>query len=296
MIRRFGAGSSARHIGGVLVAVFLVVTACAGGGGGAPGSASPSSTATTTTASTMATTTTATTTVPVIPIEILKLEFRITGGDSGASATGAADRIEQALAVAGFDVTASAGGDGVVVVIRDPGTTEPREIAALVSGGPLYLRPVQACADEGAPPSSSPDASVAVVSDPTSVQVLALQGGGMCRVGPAMGTGGVFADDAEAKAQDGQWIVTVSLRPDGVGVWNAAASHCYNRYADCLSQRLALESDGLIVTAPVVQQAEFEGSVLISGIFDKRFAQGLANKINDGAGQVTLQLVAVTRY
>ena len=75
---------------------------------------------------------------------------------------------------------------------------------------------------------------------------------------PAGGTGTVFENDARADIIDGGWGVTVGLRggADGVDVWNRLASQCFNGdETTCPSGQLAIELDGVIISAPDGQRA-----------------------------------------
>jgi preprotein translocase subunit SecD len=122
------------------------------------------------------------------------------------------------------------------------------------------------------------------------------RGGSFCKVGPAGGTGEVFKDDATARILSGSgWGVTVSLRggSKGEGVWNALASECFNATAACPTRQLAIELDGEVISAPTVQQANFTGSVQISGSFSESEARNLARVLNSGSLPVKLETQAV---
>jgi preprotein translocase subunit SecD len=106
----------------------------------------------------------------------------------------------------------------------------------------------------------------------------------------------LFKVDAAARIISGSgWGVTVSLRggSQGEGVWNALASECFNATATCPTRQLAIELDGEVISAPTVQQANFTGSVQISGAFSESEARNLARVLNSGSLPVKLETQAV---
>jgi preprotein translocase subunit SecD len=122
------------------------------------------------------------------------------------------------------------------------------------------------------------------------------RGGSVCYVGPSGGTGEVFQDDATARILSGSgWGVTVSLRggSSGEDVWNVLASECFNATATCPTRQLAIDLDGEIISAPTVQQANFTGSVQITGSFTESEARNLARVLNSGSLPVKLETQAV---
>jgi len=105
-------------------------------------------------------------------------------------------------------------------------TVDPAEIAALIPGGTIYLRPALGCvagspeADPSVTSTSSEALSAAttvVVEDPTAIQALPMLSGGLCQLGPSEGTASVFFDDATAELANGGWSVMVSLRDGADG-------------------------------------------------------------------------------
>ena len=138
---------------------------------------------------------------------------------------------------------------------------------------------------------ASTSSSILPYSDPTKPQVLPNRDGGYCQVGASGGDGTVFSkDSAEAHIIDGRWGVTVGLRGggSGEGVWNAIASQCYSGSSTCPSHQLAIELDGQIQSAPVVQAPSFTGNVQITGNFSHSEADKLAQVLNSGALPITL--------
>jgi preprotein translocase subunit SecD len=144
-------------------------------------------------------------------------------------------------------------------------------------------------------PIDAPITTTPVVSDPTTQQLLPLRGGGECLVGPAGGTGEVFENNASAQIIDGGWGITVGLRngPDGEDIWNALARECFNGTDTCPSRRLAIELDGEIISAPSVDEPEFNTEVRITGDFSEDEARDLANVLKSGSLGVSMETVSV---
>jgi len=145
------------------------------------------------------------------------------------------------------------------------------------------------------PPEPAPTETSVPVSDPNIEQILPLQGGGLCQVGPAGGKGDVFKNDANAGIIQADWGVTVGLRDGGAGldVWNQLASQCFNGEPSCPSRRLAIELDGLIVSAPSVRQPSFTGEVQITGDFSEGDAKDLARVLRSGSLPLRMQTQSV---
>ena len=155
--------------------------------------------------------------------------------------------------------------------------------------------------DPLAPPSTTFDPATATtapavpLSDPTTQQLLPLKGGGQCMVGPSGGQGDVFKNDAAATIIQGGWGVTVGLRDGGGGadVWNRLATQCFSGDQSCPSRQLAIELDGVIVSAPTVNQATFTGSVQITGQFRESEARDLARVLRSGSLPLRMQTQSV---
>ena len=138
-------------------------------------------------------------------------------------------------------------------------------------------------------------------SDPNTQQVLPLQGGGVCQVGAAttpsgrQATGAVFENDALAQIINGGWGVTVGLRDgfDGEDLWNELALECVQQGSTCPSGRLAIELDGLIVSAPSVNEANFVNNVQITGSFEENEARDLARVLKSGSLPVRMETQSV---
>jgi preprotein translocase subunit SecD len=123
-------------------------------------------------------------------------------------------------------------------------------------------------------------------------------------LGPAGGTGEVFSSNsAEAVLNNGEWSVTVGLRggSDGEDIWNALAAQCYNGTATCPPQagdssghgQMAIELDGVVISAPSVNAPSFSGNVSITGSFSEKEARDLAKILKFGATPVVMVPQAV---
>jgi preprotein translocase subunit SecD len=143
---------------------------------------------------------------------------------------------------------------------------------------------------DGAPSTTTP-----VISDPTQQQVLPLRGGGQCLVGPAGGTGAVFENDATADIINSTWGVRVGLRggAEGADVWNQLAAQCATASASCPSRQLAIELDGEIISAPTVENTNFNNGVQITGSFTESEAKDLANVLRSGSLPVRMETQSV---
>ncbi|MEY4361896.1 MAG: putative protein-export rane protein SecD [Actinomycetota bacterium] len=133
-------------------------------------------------------------------------------------------------------------------------------------------------------------------TDPTAtVYVQNLDGSEMYQLGPAFATGEVFKDDAAADIINGGWGVRVSLKggSEGAGLWNIGAASCFNASAQCPTKRMAIVLDGVVQSAPTVNQPAFTGGVDITGNFTEREAKDLARVLKSGALPVRLEVQAV---
>lgn len=133
-------------------------------------------------------------------------------------------------------------------------------------------------------------------NDPSANAVLTDGKGGAFLVGPAGADGLVFTNDATAEVNNGNWVVNVGLQdgPSGADLWNALTTRCFNRDAVCPTGQIAIVLDGLVISAPVVQEAIFSGgSVQISGDFSQAEARDLAKILEFGAVPVKFAVATV---
>ena len=162
---------------------------------------------------------------------------------------------------------------------------------------------VPASSDSTVPAVAESNISVSEdTTDPNANAVLLGQNGEAYLVGPAGATGKVFTNNAQAVINNGNWTVTVELRKgaEGEDLWNALTTKCFNRDATCPTARIAIALDGIVISAPTVQEAVFTGgNVQISGDFSQSEARDLAKILEFGAvpvkfGVATVQTVSPT--
>ncbi|MDJ0767391.1 MAG: protein translocase subunit SecD [Ilumatobacter sp.] len=164
--------------------------------------------------------------------------------------------------------------EGENVIVDLPGVNDQEEALEQVSvSGIVTLRPVLTCN-----PGATADPSIGQTALP-------LLAGGSCVVGPSDTTGEVFERKSAGVDLDpqGRWVVNVDLSGPGEPQWNALAQQCFGGGPTCPSAQLAIVLDDVIQSAPVVQTADFRGSVQISGSFTEDQARSLADVLNRGA-------------
>ena len=173
---------------------------------------------------------------------------------------------------------------------------------------PTSVEP-QGFARVGAPSDTVPADTVpadtvvpAPISEPLPTQtgvpgadLLPTRDGSVLCVGPAQGTGEVFErGSAQATLEQG-WGVAVDLRGDGQATWNNLANQCFNTAPTCpstqpgLRGQLAIVLDGVVQSAPQVNQPNFTDSVAITGDFTEGEARSLASVLNRGAFPVEVE-------
>ena len=135
----------------------------------------------------------------------------------------------------------------------------------------------------------SPDSTVPTDPStglPVGQEILpASKGDTLYLVGPVAANGEVFEKEAKAEINNGGWVVVVTLRSgsDGEDKWNELAKTCYDGGATCPTKQIAIALDGKVISAPVVQEPEFNGNVQISGNFTQKEAGDLAKILQFGA-------------
>jgi len=87
---------------------------------------------------------------------------------------------------------------------------------------------------------------------------------------------------ANFTAESGQWAVDFELTGEGAEQFDAMA-------AKYLQRQIAIVLDGVVQSAPVIQQADFNGKGQISGDFKEREAKDLALVLRYGALPVELE-------
>jgi len=150
-------------------------------------------------------------------------------------------------------------------------------------------------------PPSTPQQDISMTNEPSKQAILEGRDGRVYFTGPSQADGQVFANDAAAQINNGSWVVAVGLRSgaSGEAKWNALAAQCFQKAASCPTGQIAIVLDGVVISAPVVQTANFSGSVQISGDFKEAEAKDLAKILEFGAVPVrfdspTAQTVSAT--
>jgi preprotein translocase subunit SecD len=183
----------------------------------------------------------------------------------------------------------------------DPTTTDVPTTAAPVE--PEGLRrpstPDSTVPADTIPADTIPTESVPADTAPVPTQTLTpgadllpTRDGAVECVGPAQGTGEVFErGSAEPTLDPSQgWGVSVDLRSgEGQDTWNNLASQCFSGAPTCPTQRLAIVLDGVIQSAPTVQQPNFTDAVSITGNFTQGEAEELSSVLNRGAFPVEVE-------
>ena len=148
---------------------------------------------------------------------------------------------------------------------------------------------------------SAPQQDISMTNEPSKQAILEGRDGLVYFTGPSQADGQVFANDAAAQISSGSWVVAVGLRggASGEDKWNLLAAQCFQKAATCPTGQIAIVLDGVVISAPVVQTANFSGSVQISGDFKEAEAKDLAKILEFGAVPVrfdspTAQTVSAT--
>jgi preprotein translocase subunit SecD len=130
---------------------------------------------------------------------------------------------------------------------------------------------------------------------PEAEVVLPLQGKdkeitGRLRLGPSKATG-TIVKTATAQAPQGltgDWAVSVDLTGKGNTTFNELAALCYAGGPECPTKQIAIVLDGIVRSAPTVQEPQFSGTVSITGQFTEREAKDLALVLKFGALPIEL--------
>jgi preprotein translocase subunit SecD len=102
---------------------------------------------------------------------------------------------------------------------------------------------------------------------------------------------GTAVDDASARIQDlgGTWSVDLEFTGEGGRAFDDAAALCNPPGEQCPTGRLAIELDGIVQSAPTIQQADFGGRAQITGDFSEGEAKDLALVLRYGSLPVQLE-------
>jgi len=166
---------------------------------------------------------------------------------------------------------------------ESPASPSPSPPVGTVS---IQIRPVIAVAD----PSSSPSASVQPVCDdlagcpgieiPADEKMVAkARAGALMSLAPAVVT---EIDIASAEAYQSQptngWVINVALTPSGTNAFTQATTLAVTMPSP--RNQLAIVVDGIVVSAPVVQNPITGGSFSVYGGFTQQEANDLVAKMN----------------
>ncbi|MCX6533652.1 MAG: protein translocase subunit SecD [Actinobacteria bacterium] len=141
-----------------------------------------------------------------------------------------------------------------------------------------------------------PSALLGDPSDPNAIIIVDnTDGSETYQLGPAFGTGEVFNNDAKADIIQSGWGVRVTLRSGSTGadLWNIGAAQCFAKTTVCPTGRMAIVLDGVVQSAPNVNQPSFSGGVEITGNFKESDAKDLARVLKSGSLPVRLEVQAV---
>ena len=144
--------------------------------------------------------------------------------------------------------------------------------------------------------SPTPPAEMGDPADPTATIIVQnTDGSEIYQLGPSFATGEVFNNDATADIISGGWGVRVTLKNGAAGsdLWNIGAAQCYAKSTTCPTGRMAIVLDGVVQSAPSVNQPSFSGGVDITGSFKESEAKDLARVLKSGALPVRLEVQAV---
>jgi preprotein translocase subunit SecD len=144
--------------------------------------------------------------------------------------------------------------------------------------------------------SPTPSAEMGDAADPSATVIVQnTDGSEIYQLGPSFATGEVFNNDAKADIISGGWGVRVTLKNGAAGsdLWNIGAAQCFAKSTTCPTGRMAIVLDGVVQSAPSVNQPSFTGGVDITGNFQESEAKDLARVLKSGALPVRLEVQAV---
>ena len=112
---------------------------------------------------------------------------------------------------------------------------------------------------------------------------------GRLRLGPSKATGTIVRSArAQPPQGPGDWAVSVDLTDKGNELFNQIAAACFDGTPECPTKQVAIVLDGIVRSAPAVQERTFTGQVQITGQFSEREAKDLALVLKFGALPVEL--------
>jgi hypothetical protein len=187
----------------------------------------------------------------------------------GTSPITVADRLDQLLSAYPGAKRASVEDSVVTAVATEFPRDEALTFDFTMRPEPVVtLHPVLSCADDGGEaPDPLPDDAV----------VLSGETVGECVLGPSPFERTPFTDAFVIQTLDIQ--VSVDVDPEQIDEFNALTQACYDTTESCPSQRIALVSDGEILTAPTVNIPEFPSTLALTDDFTVESAGELADTV-----------------
>jgi len=112
---------------------------------------------------------------------------------------------------------------------------------------------------------------------------------GRLQMGPSKATGTIVRSARAQPPQGaGDWAVSVELTGRGNDLFNEIAAACFDGTPECPTKQVAIVLDGVVRSAPAVQERSFSGRVQITGQFSESEAKDLALVLKFGALPVEL--------
>jgi len=182
-----------------------------------------------------------------------------------------------------------AGATGSVAVVPggvearvDAGAGQARAVAVLARTGRVLFRPVLMPRDVGDCPATSPDRELA-----NRPATLVEQQGGHTVACFALGPSeldNAVVDTAQATQEptDGSWQVELTFTAKGTHDFDAMAA----RY---IGRQIAIDLDAVVLSAPTVQTADFNGRAIVRPFSDEDEARRVAVLLGSGALPVSLR-------
>jgi preprotein translocase subunit SecD len=132
---------------------------------------------------------------------------------------------------------------------------------------------------------------VPTTDEPPTAQIVACQNDGLRKfVLDAAAVSGTSITSAGASSgTSGAWLVNVTLNSEGAAQFKQLTTRLAGT-----GSAVAITVDGLVYSAPTIQEPITDGSMQITGKFDQSTAQSLAAILQSGALPAGLKVAAVT--
>jgi preprotein translocase subunit SecD len=192
---------------------------------------------------------------------------------------------ETTTTVAG-ETTTTVAGETTTTVAGETTTTVAGETTTTVAGETTTTTVAGETTTSTIPKTTTPeedtDPSVPVIL-PSKDGSVRYSLGGTNVLGSAVST-------ASATFNNVEWTVHLEMTGKGIDGFNALAKECFGHTQACPSGQLAITLDGLVVSAPTIQEQQFaRDQIQISGSFDEGEAKDLALVLRYGALPVKLE-------